>query len=93
MYIYFRYKSNVSMMINSTDTTLHTAINSATDEAKEHYVRLHNSYSSLLYRFLILFDTKNEIVGVSVCSIIAQEWINRFAPNLAYFFLETKKKS
>jgi hypothetical protein len=39
-----------------------------------------------------LLYIKLEILGVCVCSLIAQKRINRFVPNLACLFFEIKKR-
>jgi hypothetical protein len=41
----------------------------------------------------LIYVHKVEIVGIFICSLIAQERINRFTPNLAYVFLETRKRT
>jgi hypothetical protein len=49
-------------------------------------------YSNMDFNLIYIYIELKLCVRVCVCSLITRERINRFAPNLAFLFLETRKK-
>jgi hypothetical protein len=81
--------------LTSTKTCPSCSCDTAVSDREKYREYVHNSSSGTELRYIQLMSHliyKIEIVGMYVCSLIARERMNQFAPKLACLFLETRKR-